>query len=65
VDAVYRAGIDGFLNHFFSIAILPINPRATIVRLNVKSVAGNMGTVLAANASHLIHIHTLLAEMTA
>jgi hypothetical protein len=65
VDAVHRAGIDGFLNYILRVAILPVHSGPTIVRLNIKSIAGNVGTVLAANAGDLIHIHTLLAQLTA
>jgi hypothetical protein len=65
VNTVYGAGINGFLNNLLRVAILAIDPRATIVGLDVKGVAGNVGTVFAADAGNLIHIDAPLAQLAA
>jgi hypothetical protein len=60
MDAVYRTGINGFLNDILAVTVLADHPRAPIVWLNIESIAGNMGAVLAANAGNLIYIDSPL-----
>jgi hypothetical protein len=65
MNAIHWTHIDRLLDHLLRISILTNDPRATIVRLNVKSVPRNMGTVFAADTSQLIHIDPFLPENTA
>jgi hypothetical protein len=62
MNAVYWAGVDCLLDHLFRITILTNDARATIIWLNVKGIAGNMGAVFAANAGNFIDVNSSLAN---
>jgi hypothetical protein len=62
VNTVHGAGVNRLLDDLFGIAILPHHPRSPMLWLNVEGVAGNVGTVLTANARHFVHIHGFFPE---
>jgi hypothetical protein len=65
MNTIDGAGINGLLNNFFSIPVLTNYPRSPIVGLDIKGIAGHMGTVLTADASNFININPFLPPLTA
>jgi hypothetical protein len=65
VDTVYGAGINGFLDDVFGVAILAVNARSAIVWLDVEGVAGYMGTVFATNAGNFVYVNPPLPQLAA
>ena len=62
VNAINRTSVDRLCNQLFRIPVLSNYARSTIIRFNIKSIASNVSTVLAANAGNFINIDTLLPQ---
>ena len=54
MNAIHRAGVDGFLDALGAVTVLPNRPGTAQMGLHHKGVSGHMGAVAASDADGLI-----------
>ena len=63
MNAIHRTGVDGLLNAFGGVTVLPDGPGASQMRLDYKSVRSHVGAVATADADGFINPDSLIAQV--